>query len=43
MSSDLNKDPSTEGHMGIEMGMMLMIGGTLSTPDEMRGYIKGFN
>lgn len=43
MSSDLNKHPETQNHMGIEMGMTMVVGGFLNTPDEMRKYINGFN
>jgi len=43
MSSDLNKHPETEKHSGIELGMMLLMGGHLSTPEKMRKFIEGFN
>jgi hypothetical protein len=43
MASDLNKHPETEGHTGIQLGMMLMMSGHLSTDDEMREFIEGFN
>ena len=43
MSSDLNKHPETEGHSAIMLGMMLMMGGHLSTKEEMRKFIEGFN
>lgn len=43
MMSDLRKDDSTANHAGIELGMMLMIGGMLSTVREMRSFIEGFN
>lgn len=43
MASDLNKHPATEGHSAIQLGMMLMMGGHLSTPDKMRDFINGFN
>ena len=43
MVSDLRNDPSTENHSGIQLGMMLMIGGHLSTPTEMEKFINDFN
>lgn len=43
MASDLNKHPETENHAGITMGMMLLMGGHLSTPHDMRKFIDGFN
>ena len=43
MGSDLNKHPETRNHAGIQLGMMLMIGGQLSTADDVRKFIEGFN
>lgn len=43
MASDLNKHPDTEGHPAIQVGMMLMMGGHLSTHIAMRKFIEGFN
>jgi hypothetical protein len=43
ITSDLGKHPETANHIGIELGMMQLIGGTLSTPSEMRKFIEGFN
>ncbi len=43
MSSDLRKHEETEGHSAIQLGMMLLFGGHLSTPQKMREYIQGFN
>lgn len=43
MASDLQKDPSTEGHAGVMLGLTLMMGGHLDTPDKMRKFIEGFN
>lgn len=43
MGSDLNKHDETRGHVGMELGMMLYIGGHLSTPHKMREFINGFN
>src|SRR5688500_7429244 len=43
MASDLGKHPETANHAGIQLGMMQMMGGMLSTPQEMRKFIEGFN
>lgn len=43
MASDLGKHPKTEGHVAIQLGMMMLMGGLLSTPDQMRRFIEGFN
>ena len=43
MASDLDKHPETAGHSAIQIGMMLLMNGNLSTPDEMRKFIEGFN
>lgn len=43
ISSDLGKHPETEGHSAIMLGLMLMLGGQLSTPEKMRDFINGFN
>lgn len=43
MASDLGKHPETQGHAAIQLGMMLMMGGQLSTTAEMRRFIEGFN
>ena len=43
MCSDLSKHDGTQGHMAIEMGMMLMMAGDLATPSKMREFINGFN
>ena len=43
MCSDLNKHSETENHAGIELGIMLMMSGHLSTQAEMRKFIEGFN
>ena len=43
MGSDLDKHPDTEGHAGIQLGMMQLINGMLDTPDQMRKFIQGFN
>lgn len=43
MASDLNKHEETQGHSAIELGMMLMMSGNLSTTEQMRKFINGFN
>jgi len=43
MASDLRKHPETEKHIGIELGMLQLMAGRLSTPDAMRHFINGFN
>lgn len=43
MASDLSKHPETEKHGAIELGMMMLMGGFLDTPQEMRKFIEGFN
>ncbi len=36
MAFDLNKHPETENHGAIQLGMMMLMGGHLSTPEKMR-------
>ena len=43
MGSDLNKHPETKEHIGMYLGMALLMAGHLSTPMEMRRFIEGFN
>lgn len=43
MASDLNTHPETEGHFGIQLGMLMLMGGHLNTPEKMRNFIEGFN
>jgi hypothetical protein len=43
MGSDLRKHDETRNHAGIELGMMLLMSGRLSSPAEMRTFIEGFN
>ena len=43
MGSDLNKHEETANHVGIKLGMMLLMSGKLSTVTEMRKFIEGFN
>lgn len=43
MVSDLSKHPETEDHAAIQLGMMMLISGHLSTSEKMREFINGFN
>ena len=43
MCSDLDKHVETKNHPAISLGMGLMVGGMLSTVEEMRKFIEGFN
>lgn len=43
LGSDLNKHPDTAGHAGLELGTMLAMGGFLSTAEELREWVEGFN
>ena len=43
MGSDLEKHPETEKHPGIQMGIMMLVGGMLSSDHEMRKFIDGFH
>lgn len=43
MASDIGKHEETAGHAGLELGMMMLMAGMLSTGPEMRKFIEGFN
>lgn len=43
MASDLGKHPETANHSAIELGMMMLMAGHLSSQDKMRKFILGFN
>lgn len=43
MGSDLEKHDETRNHSGINLGILLMMSGQLSTVDKMRKFIEGFN
>lgn len=43
MGIDLEKHPETENHSGIQLGMMMLMGGHLNTEIQMRKFIDGFN
>lgn len=41
--SDMTKHPETNGHMALQMGTILLLGGQLSSERQMREWITGFN
>ena len=41
--SDMSKHEETQNHLALEMGIMLLISGHLSTQHQMKEWIKGFN
>ena len=43
MTSDLGKHSETENHIGIQLGMILLISKRLNTSSKMREFIDGFN
>lgn len=43
INSDMRKHPETAEHSGLELGMMLALGGHLQTPAQMREWIEGIN
>ena len=43
MASDLQKHDGTSGHIGVQLGMLQLMGGMLNGPDDMRRFIEGFN
>ncbi len=43
MMSYLSKHEETKGHVGIQLGMGLMMGGHLSGSEQTRKFIEGFN
>ena len=43
MQSDMTKHEETAGHMALEMGTTLLLGGHLKTSDQMKDWITGFN
>lgn len=43
MVSDLGKHDETAGHAAIELGMMMLMGGHLSSQSEMIKFIEDFN
>ena len=43
MCSDLNKHGETRDHIGINLGMVQIMSGRLSTISAMRDFVEGFN
>ena len=43
MASDLGKHPETANHSGIQLGAMMLFAGRLTTAQDMRKFIEGFN
>jgi len=43
MLSDMRKHKETENHIALELGVMMLMGGRLSSSEEMRNFILGFN
>ena len=43
MVSDLGKHDETKGHLAIELGIMLKMGGNLNSVEKMKEFILGFN
>lgn len=43
MASDLGKHEETQNHAGIQLGLMMLMAGQLSTLVEMRKFINGFH
>lgn len=41
--SDMTKHPETIGHLALELGTLLLLGGQLSTAKQMQDWIIGFN
>ena len=41
--SDMSKHTETSNHLTLENGMMLLMGGHLSSNHQMREWINGFN
>jgi len=42
-NSDMSKHSETANHLALELGTMLLLSGNLSTPDQMKDWINGFN
>lgn len=43
MFSDLDKHKETAGHIGIALGLQMMVAGLIEDPPEARRFIEGFN
>ena len=42
-SSDMRKHNETLNHLALDLGMTLLFSGNLSTPEQMKSWINGFN
>lgn len=42
-ASDMQKHPDTAQHAGLQLGMMQLMSGHLTTPHAMRHFLEGFN
>lgn len=42
LASDLNKHPDTAEHAGLQLCMMEMMSGLITTPAQMRRHIEGY-
>ena len=43
MCSDLDKHDKTSNHVGKQLGLMGLMGGSMNTPADTRKWIEGFN
>lgn len=43
MLSDMGKHDETTGHIGLELGFTMKLGGLLDTNQQMKDWITGFN
>lgn len=43
MASDMSKHDETRNHAALELGMMMLMVGQISTSQEMAQFIRGFN
>ena len=43
MASDLSQHDETANHAGLQLGMMMLMGGHLNSVPEVRKFIEGFN
>lgn len=43
MGSDLDKHDETRGHPAMQLGLIQLMGGMISTPEQMEKFINGFN
>ena len=43
IGSDLTKHPETQNHAGIQLGVMMLMAGSIRTQQDARRFIEGFN